>query len=386
MRPTHLAPLLLALGSFSCTTAVAPAMCSPTEIQGCLATQRACDPSTGTAVCAACDPGMHPTEEGLCEPLEGTAITHDFPDQTIAAHAELLRYCRSWTLHNDQDLWVNGVELTQHESSHHSNWTYVPEDMYPGADGIWPCADRGYDQLTAAVAGGVLYAQSTQATHEVQAFPHGAAVRIPAHSTIVSDIHLLNLTDTDVTGHVTMSLYTLPAEQVTIRLTPFHITYQDLALPPHQASRASTTCDIRTGFEQQTGGPLSMRLYYSLPHTHALGTRVFLEAVGGPNDGMSLLDVQGAPGEARGIAYTPPIDLSTVNGLRFGCEFFNPTTDVVHWGFGDQEMCEMLGFIESPLAFEGRVGTTSMTGTDGTMATQTGDCTMFFVTLASGQP
>jgi hypothetical protein len=372
---------LLAFTSLSCTTTPAP--CAQADVDRCMITQQACT-SGATPTCEHCEGGQHPNEQGYCEPLAGTALSHDFPDQTIAAHSELLRQCRSWTLNNDEDLWVNAVELTQHEASHHSNWTYVPEEMYPGPDGIWPCADRNYDQLTAAVSGGVLYAQSTQAVHEVQAFPDGAAVRIPAHSRIISDIHLLNTGDASITGHVALSIYTLPRAQVVTPLTPFHITYQDLALPPHQTSRFETTCELATGFENATGHPIDMRLFYSLPHTHALGTRVFLEAVGGPLDGTSLLDVMGTPGEARGVAYGHPVDLTGVTALHFGCEFENPTSDVVHWGFNDQEMCEMLGFIQSPVAFEGRVDATDTMSTTGPVPTFSGACHTLFVTLTSG--
>ncbi len=374
---------LFALASLSCTNTPSTAMCAAADVARCLATQQACSPTGAAATCERCENGQHASGHGLCEPIAGTALSHDFPDETIAAGGESLHNCRSWTLNNTEDLWVTAVELTQHESSHHSNWTYVPDTLYTGPDGIWPCADRSYDQLTAAVAGGVLYAQSTQAVHEVQAFPDGAAVRIPAHSRVISDIHLLNTTTTDVTGHVSMSLYTLPRAQVITPLTPFHITYQALQLPAHQRSRFETTCELATGFEHNTGTPIGMRLFYSLPHTHALGTRVFLEAVGGPLDGQSLLDVMGTPGEARGLAYANPVDLAGITSLHFGCEFENPTADVVHWGFGNQEMCEMLGFIESPVAFEGRVETTSTLGMDGTMPTFSGNCSVLFVALSS---
>ena len=46
--------------------------------------------------------------------------------------------------------------------------------------------------------------------------------------------------------------------------------------------------------------------------------------VGGAHDGESILDVYGYNGEARGILHDPPIDLSDITGLRFGCEFENP--------------------------------------------------------------
>jgi len=66
---------------------------------------------------------------------------------------------------------------------------------------VWTCTDRQYSQLDAALVGGVLYTQSTQASQELQQFPNSAAVRIPPYSRVIGDIHLLNTGTTTVTGH-----------------------------------------------------------------------------------------------------------------------------------------------------------------------------------------
>ena len=124
-----------------------------------------------------------------------------------------------------------------------------------------------------------------------------------------------------------------------------------------------------------------MTLYYALPHTHALGSRFFFEVVGGPDDGRSLLDVEGFNSEARGRLYDPPLDLTGATGLRFGCEFDNPRNASVGWGFGDQEMCEMLGFAEMDIFFESRVDEANAAGTDGDTRLFTGPCS----TLAIGR-
>jgi hypothetical protein len=369
---------LLSLASCGGSSSVADP-CAAVDVELCLVTQQGCALEAGAAACVHCSAGQHPDGEGRCVPIPGTPLSHDFPMQTISSGRESLGMCRSWTLHNDEDLWVTGVELAQNELSHHSNWTFAPETRFPGPDGIWSCRDRGYDQLSAAVAGGVIYAQSTQATRETQVFPEGAAVRIPARSTIFSDIHLLNATEHEVTGRASLTLYTVPRAEVQVPLAPFHITYHTLALPPLRRSRVSMTCELASGYQGTTGRPLDIRLFYALPHTHALGTRVFLDAVGGPLDGRSLLDVVGQPGEARGVAYRTPIDLTGITGLRFGCEFDNVTAEVVNWGFGDQEMCEILGFIQSQAAFEGRADTQIGMGSEGELATFEGNCSMLWL-------
>ena len=270
---------------------------------------------------------------------------------------------------------MNAVELEQDEQSHHSNWMFAPEANFDGPDGLWPCADRGYDQLTAAVAGGVLYAQSTQATHEVQVFGAGTAIRIPRRSRILSSVHVLNTTGAPARGHMALTIYTLPRSEVTIALAPFHMEYHDLDIPAHGSVRYIAECAIGREFnEYRMGAPWMLRLHYSLPHTHSLGTRVFLQAIGGAHDGEMLLDVGAYNGEARGLLHDPPIDLSDVTSLRFGCEFENPRDENVGYGIGDQEMCEMLGFIETPLVFESRVSTAVPLAPDGTMPVSGGAC------------
>ncbi len=355
-----------------------PVVCEAADADACAVDQKGCEVAGGVASCVACEAGEH-AEAGACVPIAGEATTHEFAAFTTDPGEEVLGLCQSWTVGNETELFVNAVELVQDEMSHHSNWTFVTDDKYEGPDGVWPCEERGYDQLSAAIAGGVLYAQSTQATHEVQKFPDGAAVRLPPHARIIGDVHLLNVGSEPVTGSVALTLYSIPKDEVQVRLTPFHMTYEGLDLPPRATSRFEGTCELATKFEASTGAPLDMKLYYGLPHTHKLGTRFFLQAVGGPRDGEYLLDVSGFNGEARGRLYEPPVDLTGIDSLRFGCEFENPRDEHVRWGFGDQEMCEMLGFIESPVAFESRVEEATAEGTEGEIQVFSSDCSTLMI-------
>jgi hypothetical protein len=351
-----------------------PTSCAQADASACRVDQKACVLEAGAPVCTPCERGQYVTQAGACAPIGGQAMTHVFADFTTQPGEEVLGLCQSWTLGNETEIWVNAVELVQGQQSHHSNWTFSPEDRFPGPDGVWDCDERDYDQLSAAVSGGVIYAQSTQAPREVQKFPDGAAVRIPPRSRIIGDVHLLNVTSEPATGHAELTLYVVPPEEVAVGLAPFHLTYDTLAIPPHARSRFSGTCELAQDWQATTGGPVAMKLYYALPHTHALGRRFFLQASGGPRDGEMLLDVQGFNGEARGTYYEPPVDLAGITGLTFGCEFDNPRDEVVEWGFGDQEMCEMLGFIEAPVAFESRIQEVVPAGTDGDMPLFTGAC------------
>jgi len=370
----RLAPMALVCVVLGCGSEQEAPSCTAGQIDVCRVDQMGCDLVAETPECVPCDAGHYAAKNGQCTALAGELLSHTYPENSTAAGAEIRGMCRSWTLENDEQLYVNAVELQQSEASHHSNWTFVPEDEYDGPDGIWPCAERDYSQLSATLVGGVLYAQSTQATHEVQKFPDGVVVRLPERVRIISDIHTLNTTAETVVGNMSISLYTIAKSDVTVELTPFHVTYDELAIPPQSDARFTGECELDSNYQAITGKPAELELYYLLPHTHALGTRMFVEVMGGPADGTSLIDVVGFNGEARGKQFDPPIDVSGMTGLRFGCEFHNPRDETVHWGFDDQEMCEALGFARSPVAFESRVSEANEDGEDEGTLQFTGAC------------
>ncbi|MFX7938321.1 hypothetical protein ABTK47_19585, partial [Acinetobacter baumannii] len=83
-----------------------------------------------------------------------------------------------------------------------------------------------------------------------------------------------------------------------------------------------------------TGQPYAPKLYYTLPHTHTWGKQVFLNILGGPNDGASVFTVGAYNGEAKGRAYDPPIDLAGSDGFTYGCEYVNTQDQTLTWGFG----------------------------------------------------
>lgn len=382
---------MLVLGLAGCGSADPPSpagakSCEADVLAGCLENQMRCVVAAQGPRCEPCATGTYAAVDGACAPLSGTALVHDFPEFTTQSGDEIVGQCRSWTLGNETELWVNAVELEQTQASHHSNWMFVPEQEFPGPDGIWTCKDRGYSQLQAALLGGVLYAQSTQAVREVQKFPDGVVVRIPPRAKIISDVHILNTTAGEVSGGMRLGVWTIPEADVTVKLAPFHLTYEALDIPPQATSRFSSECELDGEWQKLTGAALESEVYYLLPHTHALGTRFFLEVFGGPNDGQTLIDVHGFNGEARGRRYAPPFDLAGAKGLRFGCEFDNPRFEKVGWGFGDQEMCEVLGFAASAVAFESRVTEANPGASDGEVQTYTGPCSTIAFSWSQEKP
>jgi len=113
--------------------------------------------------------------------LDRATVTHAFGLATLGPFEEI-EPCVSWTLDNEQALYVQAVTLANESGFHHSNWFVVPESVYEGPDGYWNCDDRGFEEIASAAAGTVLFAQSTQSWLETQRLGEGAVIKIPARS------------------------------------------------------------------------------------------------------------------------------------------------------------------------------------------------------------
>jgi len=345
-------------------------------LEPCLERQRTCTIVGDAPTCTMCPAGQYAARpDGACATIPGTPLAHDFGTQSLTAGQEIGSLCQTWILDNDEDLWVNAVEMDNDGFYHHSNWFHVPESFHDWPSGPWlDCYDEGFHEIDAALAGGVVYAQSTQVKRELQKFVPGAAVRIPPRSRVITVTHLLNYTPSPQTTGLRITLHTLPRAEVTRPLTPAQVVYSDLQIPPQATSYFGATCDLAKAYTNLVAGPMTMKLHYVLPHYHALGAGFEVQIVGGARDGEVIVDLGAFRDEPFGFAFDPPIDLGDATGLRWGCKFDNPTDEVVRWGIGDQEMCEGLLFLESPIAFSAQTRATESHSTVEGVETFSGAC------------
>jgi hypothetical protein len=354
-----------------------------TKRDQCLSTQQICVTDGATESCQGCGNGEYAKDANTCAPIPGDATHHDFGTYTLAPAEEIDGLCQSWTLGNDTEIWVNAVELETNGGYHHSNWLFAPDSKYAGPDGAWRCKERGYSELDAAVAGGVLFAQSTQAKRQVQKFPDGVAVRLPPHARIVGGTHMFNVSPDAFDTTLELSIYTLPAGDVTVPLAPFRLSYLDLTIPPLAKSEFSGACDLAESIPGTPG--LDMDLYYVMPHYHSLGASFHLETYGGENDGKPIYDMGAFDGEAHGTPIVPPLSMNGAKGFRFSCGFDNPRSVEVGWGIGDQEMCVMLGFARSDFAFDASVGAGAPVTDKGSVREFAGTCGVLPLEFARGK-
>ncbi|MFW5920233.1 MAG: hypothetical protein ACOCUS_00230 [Polyangiales bacterium] len=274
-------------------------------------------------------------------------ISQEVPTIPLAAGEEQNDTCFSWTLDNEEPLYVNTVRMTGTPGIHHSNWFYVTGDRYEGPDGIWSCRSRDFDTVGSAGSGGVLFAQSTQAIDETQQFPAGNALMLPPGARIVADLHLLNTIGEDTDVEIDLELQTLAEEDVTQVLHALAVDYPTIDIPPRSVSQFITECSMDSRHRAALGRPLDFEIKYVLPHYHDLGTMLRLEVVGGDRDGEVIWETNSSIGEPLGGQLETPFDLTGADGVRLTCEYDNPRDESVQYGVGDQEMCVAFAFTDS---------------------------------------
>lgn len=282
-------------------------------------------------------------------------ITHFFGVLELDALEEI-EPCVSWTLNNEESMWIEQTDLFNEGMYHHSTWFAVPENKYPGPDGFWDCSDRYWDEVEAALAGTVLIAQSTQSLWESQQYGpegEGVVVKIPPHYKLVAVNHVLNVSNRPITTGITMNMHLVHPKFVSTVLIPFRLGYWDLHIPPAEngvptESDFIADCPLANAFD----GEVDSKVHFLLPHTHQLGKRFYVDIVGGERDGERVIDINGFNAQGNGHSFFPPIDLADTQGLRMTCGFVNDRDEEIGWGIGDQEMCEMLGMADSSLVMD----------------------------------
>jgi hypothetical protein len=316
-------------------------------------------------------------------PEEWGIEKHDFEfgPFELQGGEEVTQDCVQISLHNETYIYINSVELTTGAGFHHSNWFYVPEFTFPGTDGTYTCDDRNFNEPVAAINGGVLFAQSTQAPHEVQAFPPGVVIKIPPHSKIVSQIHLLNPTDEPMTIRPKIGVQPIAEGDVRTLLAGISFQNQSLQLAPNTQSRFSVTCDLGPKHRELLGRDPDFKIYYALAHYHDLATKLTIDAIKETGEVATVYSTEHNVGDVLGGMLDPQFSMSGYTKLRMSCEYTNPRADTVRWGNGRGEMCVFLAFSDSTYNWGGGVNDESIAPTrgpdDGNMETFDTPCALF---------
>lgn len=287
---------------------------------------------------------------------------HTFEPFRIESGEEKLDVCQSWTLDNDEPLYVSQIRQANDGGWHHSNWYFVPEELYEGPDGTWPCGERGFTQLGATNAGGVFFAQSTQTFEETQGFAEGAVIEIPPRHKVVGDVHLLNVAASEMSTSISFDVKTIPEEDVRVKLRPIVLTNEALDIEPRAESRFGMNCNVGEQFERLLGRAPDYNIYYVLGHYHDWGNYFRLSFVDDAGDDRTVFELSGTVGEPLGTALDPPMNSGGAANLRLECGYMNNTDRRLAYGFQGEEMCLVLAYTDADIKVGALSGTNTAMG------------------------
>jgi hypothetical protein len=267
-------------------------------------------------------------------------LEHTFDPIPVESGAEEY-VCQSWTIGNDEPLYVNAVQQVNDGGWHHSNWFFVPEGAFVGEDGTWNCRDRGFREVAAAAQGGVIFAQSTQSFEEVQRFPQGTAIVVPPRSKIIGNIHLFNAAASRIDSSLTMGFETIEEEELEVKLREVSFSNGDIAIPPQRQSRWTQTCDLSDIVGE------SYTFYYVLGHYHQWGNYFKLSFVDDVGNERPIVEFGSSAGDNLGVTIDPPRNSEGAKHLRYECGYNNTTDDVLRYrNSSEGEMCVFLAYID----------------------------------------
>lgn len=308
--------------------------------------------------------GIFACAEQSAAPEIDPTHAHTFEPVSLGVGEEVSGVCQSWSLDNDETLYVSKIRQTNGGAWHHSNWFFVPETTYAGPDGTWDCDERGFHDVTAALEGGAFFAQSTQTLGELQAFQEGAALEIPPRHKIVGGVHLLNVAASPMETSLHFDIETIPAEDVEVRLRPVAFTNTALDIEPQAESRFAMTCDLGQQFENVLGRAPDYSVYYVLAHYHEWGNYFRLSFVDDGGAERTIFELEDSIGEPLGITLDPPIHSEGAGGLRVECGYINDGDARLEYGLGGKEMCVFLAYTDADLIIGATSGPNTALGPD----------------------
>ncbi len=243
-------------------------------------------------------------------------VTDDF---TVGAGQERF-LC--WTQTVEQDMRIDRFDYAARPVVHH---LLVSRSLVPVEDGLSEC-----DVLFAPTWAPLFTAGNGDLSLEA---PEGASHDLPAGTQIVTQLHLLNLEDQDVTDRAVITMREAESsDQDNIGIFSFGTT--DILLPGGASTTVANDCTLDTDVE----------IFALLPHMHYLGTSLTLET--GPSldaleesyrldpwdfDDQKIDDVR--------------LSLTAGMATRTTCSYENSTAEDVTFGDSSfDEMCFLVGF------------------------------------------
>jgi len=261
------------------------------------------------------------------------------PPRTMGPGEEV-DYCLSWPIPAVTRHVVYSSRLYTTSGLHHSNVIAKPIDPKFGPNpypGCHPGAADPFSQIPDAIPD-VLFANSTQVVgEETLTFPEAMGFKLDLSREVSTGIHLLNSGSEAEIVEVAYDFYTMDEAELENEVAPFFMQVNDFLIPPHVTKTIESSCKVFGG-----------NVVTLMPHTHKFAKSFVVDLVPNQGEQERVLD-DGAFDLGSDIQrYVPPLDLTDVDQMHYGCTFDNTTDHDIVYGLGENEMCILFGYLYPP--------------------------------------
>lgn len=239
--------------------------------------------------------------------------------------------CNVSDLPSNTYLDVNRVESVQNDSVHHMDLMAIAlaaPDLPPGE---YDCADV-YARYPKLMDEGILIYASQQANQHIQ-LPPGTAAELLPKMRVMHEIHYVNTTEEAVTAFSKINAYKMPADQVQQTIWGGAVRDTDINVPAGATSHIEwTRCTMNADVD----------VLFLSSHTHRLAERTVIRSFNGEAAGDVLYTNTDWHAPPLFDMTAAPLHVPAGTGFEFECDYDNPGTSEVHWGFtAADEMCQI---------------------------------------------
>lgn len=237
---------------------------------------------------------------------------------TIAAGSEKYQ-CERLTVATDT--YIQQITPVNDTGTHHETFNIDPSPAADGTSACGPLENEWQPLFASGVGSGTI------------AMPAGVALKIPAGSQVVLNLHLFNTDDAEVSGEAGLDVVLIDAASVQqeAEVVLAGVVPQTPPSPP-----IATGVQTRTGTCRMTGATNIVAIF---PHMHQLGTHLKMDTVIGGTT-TTAYDQDYSFTDQRFHIFPTPIAMGSNDALNVTCTYNNTTGGSVNFGdSSNEEMC-----------------------------------------------
>ena len=274
--------------------------------------------------------------EPLPAPAPGTGFQMAVPSFDIKPNFERELFTRR-LVGNTQDIYVNRYETKMRSGSHHFvAYDFQNKNLLPGLNDVRDLrnADNSLNLLTAFSMSNHVYFAGSQAQYQDYVFPEGAALFVPAGTSLDLNSHFVNKTTTVMKGEAQINLYTVDKSKVTKVVNTLNLSNTNLAIP----ANGRVTLSKSFTFDKPR------KVLTLTSHMHKTGEKFIIKIKGGSRDGEVVYTSTDWE-HPDIITFKTPIDLKKGEGLTSEITYYNTSGKAISFGLtSEDEMGIIFGY------------------------------------------